>query len=741
MSKSRLIAFLFLAKFSIAAPADSIRGTVVDPSSRAIEGARVTCGGETRTTDAEGRFVFESESQCDARVSFPGFAPQTVSLAVSNENRVTLAVAGVAEQVVVSATRADVDAERAGIDASVITSHDMEQRRFPAILDYLRDLPGLSVVKTGRFGGLTDVYTRGASSTGTLVLLDGIPLTDPGGQIDFGGISAADIDHVEVVRGPESTLFGAEAAAGVIQIFTKHGDAESDRPHGSVTYERGSFQTDHWGANVNGGLAKKVDYSLGADQFHSVGEYQNDGYRNTTGTANIGYRISANTVVRAIFRERDSILGTPGQTAYGLFDLGANEEDRDTAVGLRLDDTRGQHFVQSISFGYHRERDRFNDGTDIIPYEAGALLRTAPGPQDAVYLVRLVSPQFPPPQTPAGETLSVQDATLYPFPGMSVADRMKFDYQGTLEHYHGALVFGYDYERQAGDISETTVTRRNNGFFAHEQQALTARLFVTGGARLEQSSVFGTKFTPRASASFLLFGQHGPMDSTSFQVSAGRGITEPSLLQNFARESFYVGNPGLRPEKTATYEAGIVQEWFGRRLRTEVEAFRNSFTDLITFDSSAYPGTWRNVAASWARGVEVSATARVTGQLSVTGSYTRLYTRITNSLTPDSPVDGIGQELLRQPRNAGAVSATYAARRWSVVAGGRFFGERHDSDFLFGITRNPGYQHLYVSGSYQLNSHVAPFVRVENLLDESYQEVLGYNNLTRNAMGGVRLSW
>ena len=719
-----------------------VRGTVIDPSQRPIEGARVECGNEIHSTDTEGRFAFRESRGCDARISFPGFIAQTVPIAAGGEHRIVLAIAGVTEELVVSATRADVDASQAGISASRIDSNDLDTRRFPVLLDFLRDLPGLAVVKTGRYGGETDLFTRGGDSTGTLVLLDGIPLTDPGGQIDLAPISSADIDHVEVIRGPESTLFGAEAASGVIQIFSRRGDPESTVPHGSLTYERGSFQTDHWSANLNGGLLGRMDYSLGVDQFHSAGEFQNDAYRNTTGTANVGFRLAPSTGLRAIFREHDSFLGTPGQTAYGLFTLGANEEDRDTALGLRLDDARGTRYIQTVSWSYHRQRDRFNDSLGGGPYNVAALLRVVTGPAQRVYLDRLVDPAFPPAEVPPGEQLVVENNyTLYPFPSVSLADRELFDYQGTVAHSGGALIFGYDYERQAGIVSGTNVTRNNNGFFVHEQRSLTRRIFLTGGARLEQSSVFGTKFTPRGSASFVLTGQHGKLDSTLFRASAGLGITEPTLLESFARETFYVGNPVLRPAKTVSYEAGIVQEWFHRRVRTEADAFRNSFTDLIAYDSSVYPGTWRNLQASWARGVEASVTARITSHLSVTGAYTRLFTKITSSTTPDSAATGIGEELLRRPGNAGAISATFSTRRLSLAAGGRFAGERQDSDFLFGITRNPAYQNVYFSGSFRAAPHLAPFLRIENALNENYQEVLGFNSLSRAVNGGVRVSW
>ncbi len=305
-------------------------------------------------------------------------------------------------------------------------------------------------------------------------------------------------------------------------------------------------------------------------------------------------------------------------------------------------------------------------------------------------------------------------------------------YQGTFTHRGGALVFGYEYERQAGIISQTNVDRSDNGFFVNDQYALTRRIVVTAGARLQQSSTFGTEFTPRAAITFRL-----PTD-TYFRVSASRGIKEPALIDNFARESFYVGNPNLKPETTDSFEAGLYREWFSRRVRTEISWFRNSFKDLIEFDFSQNPATWVNIDKSWARGVELSASVKLTRFAAVHAAYTKLYTRITNDNDPTR----IGLELVRRPRNSGSVSLELSPRRWTFNAGARFVGERQEDDFVFfAINRNSSYTFVFARGSWQATRHVAPFVRVENLLNEDYQEVLGYSALSRNATGGIRLTW
>jgi len=201
--------------------------------------------------------------------------------------------------------------------------------------------------------------------------------------------------------------------------------------------------------------------------------------------------------------------------------------------------------------------------------------------------------------------------------------------------------------------------------------------------------------------------------------------------------AYFHGNPALRPETTRSYEAAVVSDWFHKRVRTEVAAFRSSFQNLIAFVGDS----WQNIEASWARGVEASVEGRLPHSLLITGSYMRLYTRVTASTSPSDSTTGIGEELVHRPRNSGALSIAATPKRWSLMVGGRFEGERQDADFTFGVTRNPGFENIFASGSYHLTSHVTPFVRVDNLLNERYEEVLGYQAWSRSVLGGMRLAW
>ena len=735
----RTIFLLSLSLGLCAGENSNIHGTILDPSGRPVESARVACENQSVYSNAEGRFSIGGVAACKATVEKTGFDSQTVDLTAGSDAKITLEIAGRVETVVVSANRTETTAEQAAVAANVITEQQLAARQFPMIFDMLREIPGLQINAYGPIGALAEVFTRGADSTGTLVLLDGVPLNDPGGELHLENITSEGLDRVEIVRGPESALFGAEAAAGVIQLFTKHGDPENAVPHGSFSYERGSFQTDRWIANLNGGLPSRIDYSLSASQFHTVGEWPNTFNRNNTGTADLGYKISDSTQLRAIFRVYDAIAGVPGQIAYGIDDLVPNEHERDDTVSLRLDDSRGSNFRQQFTFGFHRLTDRYNDNEPFGAQPLAALVRNVAGPPAAVYFVTLVDPNNPPAVIPPG--LSLVQTTNF-FGGdndsLNLTERKIGGYQGTLSYRGGALVFGYDFQDQSGNLSGIEASRTNNGFFANVQQNFGRRIFLSGGARVEHSSAFGTIGSGRGGASFLLLGEHGPLSSTSLRLSAGRGVTEPSLLENYANIPPYeIGNPALRPETTTTFEAALASEWWGRRVKTEVAVFRNSFHDLIAYVEP----TWDNIEASWARGVETSAQARVANYLLVTGAYMWLDTRITASTTPESSDTGIGEPLVRRPRNSGSLSIAVTPKRWSLVVGGSFVGERQDADFTFGVTRNPGYENIYASASYDIARHFTPILKVDNLLNQRYEEVLGYQALSRGILGGVRIHW
>jgi vitamin B12 transporter len=227
------------------------------------------------------------------------------------------------------------------------------------------------------------------------------------------------------------------------------------------------------------------------------------------------------------------------------------------------------------------------------------------------------------------------------------------------------------------------------------------------------------------------------------KASAGTGISEPSFLESFAKDPTYVGNPNLKPETSQSVEAGIERHWLGSHLVTDATVFGSRFRDLIvfTFLPPPQPSTWINLNASRAQGLELNARSQI-AWLQVRGAYTFLDTRVTATQFPLSAGTGIGQELPRRPRHSGSVDGSAVFRKAFVNLNATFIGERQDSDSIgLGIVRNPGYEKISVGGNYALTPAVDIFVRVDNLLNKHYEEVLGYPALSRNALAGVKFHW
>ncbi|MCX6620196.1 MAG: TonB-dependent receptor, partial [Acidobacteria bacterium] len=636
---TKLFYFSLLSVSTLLAQSNGVEGTVTDPSGAPVPGARITCSGQTATAGLDGRFRLPGAASCEAQIGAPGFATATVPLRPAEPARIVLAIEGLSERVVVTATRREATLEEAGVAGDILTHSDIARRDYPMVVDLLREVPGITATRSGRMGGQTSLFMRGAARTGTLFLLDGMPVNDPGGEMNYGALDSVGLDRIEVIRGPQSALFGAEASSGVIQAFTRRGDPEQRVPHGTLSYERGNFGTDRWLANLRGGSGERIDYSLNAQQLHSAGAFPNDAFRDTSGSANVGFRLAPTTELRAVYRSHDAWLGVPGQVKYGLLNTDAFETTRDNSVSVQLDDVRGSHFAQQVLAGFHRSVDWYNDPVMQGPVNFAMLVRDVYTPSHRVYRVAMLNPANLP--TALGPDQRIIQRSEYIWnldePSLNQSQRTRAEYQGTVTHSGGALVFGYMYERHGADLGTLDATRNNHGLFFHEQYAIGNRIVLAGGARVEHSSAFGNIFTPRGAVSVRLAGEHGFASSTMFRVSAGRGVTQPSLLQTYARTDYYQGNPDLRPEKTTSYETGLVQEWFGRRLRTEAAVFHNSFRNLISFVSLPPPvwGSWSNVEASRARGLELSAKARITGYLSLNGSYTRLWTRVVASNRPN----------------------------------------------------------------------------------------------------------
>jgi len=741
--------FAFLLFLLVPPTVGTLRGTVIDPSGAAVTGARVEVSstGFSRIayTDGAGAFFIEDApaGTYSLHVTAAGFTAHTFSIDVPSDLlNLTLSVASRVEDVIVTTTIVETPLSMLGVSATVIQHEGIVRQQSPPIYELLRDIPGLAVANTSRRGGTTSVYTRGGGKNANLVLLDGVPANDPGGDYNFAHLMPTNVDRIEVVRGPQSATYGSNAAASVIQVFSRQGTSQDGIASGFGSVEGGNLATYRYRTGVSG-AAKAFDYSFGADRLETEGAYTNDDYRNLTISTNVGYHLNKTSQMRFTFRSIDTRVGVPNRVAYGLLDPDAFRDATNIIGGARYE-RNSERFSERIQLGFNRFRDYFQDNLAEGPFDIGAIVTGTTGARASagVRLVQFLSTSdlaLANYAIPPGARLVRRIVRLGAIPASTtITQRRTAEYQGIWRYSsHNSLGFGYDFEQERGITDVAPPLRNNHSVFFNHQHSIAERLFLTESVRIEDNSVFHTKVTPRFAASYAM------TRSTRLKASAGTGISEPSFLQNFANDPTFVGNRDLRPERSRSFEAGVEQQLFGSALIVDETAFDNRFRDLIVFTPlpAPQPGTWINLEGSRARGLESSARLRVKW-LRVGAQYTLLDTRVTSSASPTSASTGVGQELPRRPRHSGSLDVSAVFRRWFVNLNTIFVGERQDSDGVgFGIVRNPRYQKVDFGGSYALHRSIDLMARIENVLDRRYEEVLGYPSLPRNAMVGMNVRW
>jgi vitamin B12 transporter len=580
-------------------------------------------------------------------------------------------------EVIVTATRLSAIVTRTP-GARVIDRRTLDQRGATFAADILGDLPGLSVVRSGAFGGVAQVRMRGASPGKTLVLVDGVPVNDPAeinGAFDFSGFDLSDIERIEVLSGPQSSLWGSDAIGGVIAFTTRDLDGLA------AGLETGSFDT------VRGRLAAGVStgrYGFGAwvSQFRTDGisaadeaggNPEADGFASTTAGVRGRFAVSADVAIDGALRWTDSDADLDGfpAPAYALADTSDTQSSRQwSGFGrLRLKASGLEHHF-SLS------------ASDI-----------------------------------ARETVSA-------FPSAFEADRQALRWQadGTLRGMD--FVIGADREETRGRLSTgRTEQLGTTSAFATARIEPTERLKLTGAMRFDDTGDFGAKVTGRVS---------GALDAgAGFILSAagGTGFKAPSISQAVC--DFCVSSrpfPPLRPETAEGYEAAIGWASADRRIEARATVYRLGVEDQITyvFDPGTFESVYVNVARTVTDGVELEALALL-GQgfdLSLAGAWT------------DARDERTGARLLRVPEQAGSATLGWTGRRLSGALTVRGEGDQDDAGGI-----RPGFITANLNGAWVLTEAVTLTVRLENLADSRYQQVFGYGEPGRAGFVGIRLRY
>ena len=713
MSHSRtslLVFFCSLSAISAAQAAGTVTGSVVDPSGRPVPRAHVrvldASGRELSSTyaDEQGRFEAASAASCRVEASLEGFVPATVPCAPSGL-RLQLAVAPIAENVSVTATATEAPTSQLGASVSVFNEQDLETRRVPLVSDLLRTTPGAMIVRTGAPGGVTSLFVRGGESNYNKVLIDGIPVNEPGGTFNFSNVTTDNLERLEIVRGAQSALFGSDAMASVVQMITKRGDRLNPGAHATASFEGGTFHTYDATAAVSGSTAT-LDYSLGASQLSTDNQGPNDELHNTSLSLNAGANLGHGATLRAIGRAELQHSGAPGQTALYPADTDAFFERHDGLGGLTFDQTVSSSFHEHVVYSYgvsnQLSTNLTSQSANDFPYDSTTNLRRHYASYQADAHLRKA----------AGADHVVTFLTDWTGERIHLTDRMPFD-PADADSRHS----------------------RNNVGAAIQEQALWSRVFVTAAGRIEHNGNFGTAAVPRGSVVFVAHEANGSLGETRVHLSGGLGIKEPTALQSFSTNVFFKGNPDLAPERSKSFEFGIDQRFASERAKVEATWFDNRFQNQITLVNSLYV----NINRTRAKGAELGIDLAPLAGLHVNANYTYL----DSSVVANTSGTGIGSELLRRPKNSGSIGATALIHCVTLNVTGVVIGEYVDNDFAFPVahTNNPGYALWNARAAIDVGARLSILASVDNLADESYQEPLGYPGLGRAVRAGARVKF
>jgi len=690
--------------------ASEVRGAVRTLDGRPVSQAvvRLASAATSRevVTGPEGRFALDLPDG-SYLATVRGFEVDASPIVVAGRDLaldISLRPARIREEVVVAATRSRTAISSVGVAASVLDDENLKDRQTLRLTDALSELPGISAATTGGVGAQSSLFVRGGESRFARVLIDGVPVNEPGGFFNFGTLLTPDVERVEVVRGSFGTLYGSDALAGVVSLETASLDGGKRLRASAGGGDLGSSAFSATGSHRLGALSGAV--SLGRSKTDNEGP--NADFGSNLVAASFERRFQEEGSILGSFRLNSSEGGTPGPTAFGRPDLDARYE-RDLMIASLASHFRSGNLSHSARLGFKRDDQLSTDPLDSGPY------RPIYGSQRAAF----DSYDFPDPSGYRNET-----------------DRLFGTYEIRGQVRSHSLTAGGDLERETGrlgTVGETPLspTRVSYGAFLQDQIALTSRAFATLSLRAEHNGSTGTTLVPHASAAWAA--TRGPSLDLTLRASGGAGIKAPSFFESYGTSSYALGNPDLEPERARTYDAGFDLR-LGDGVKLSATWFHHQYLDQIAYRIVSYSpfiGTYENLGETRASGVEVSGEWRPSSHLRVVSHYTFQDSEVATSASTD-PQLAPGQQLRRRPRHQGSITAEATLARAMLAATIVGVGDRVDSDFLgIGLMENPGFMRLDLRGALRVGPHARILATVENATDAEYQEVLGYAALPR----------
>ncbi len=579
---------------------------------------------------------------------------------------------------VVVATRTPSDIRTLGSAVDSQTPAELARRQVSTLGEALSSVPGTPSAVNGAPGSNDSVFMRGANSDQVLFLVDGIRMNDANTDyaVFLGGARLGAQDQVEVARGPQSTLYGSGASGGVVLVQAQKGTGD---PSAGAAVAAGSFGTVEGSLDGQGARGPWA-WSLSASDSHTENERANNAFDSADLVLRVDRALGGNADAGATLRGFHGRFGDPGDV---YTDDRYAHETEDDWLGTAFLDLRptAELSVHAILGGQDRRYVSFDELPGV--YESTTVVQDRRGVLDL-------------------------QSTYSGFTGQRLTVGANAELQATRDNGYG------DIDRHQDLLAA----------FAEDEWSPVRSVFLTAGFRYDRFDTFGGSLTGRATAAWL-----SPSRVFKVRASYGTGFNAPSFLELYGAATGYRGNPDLRPEKSRGGDLGFDVYLPGGSGTLSVSAFRSDFTDLITYDFSAYPGTTANVGRARTSGLEAEAKLTVAKGLELRLTYTYLDAR---DLTDQT-------RLLRRPRNsAGADLWRAFGHGLSAGAGVGVVAGRADVDAqTYATVNDPDYAVVRIYGEWKATERLGIKVRLENLLDRRYQPVNGYPALGRAAYGEV----
>jgi vitamin B12 transporter len=603
------------------------------------------------------------------------------------------------DPVIVSATVLPTPLGQTSASVTVITREQIEEQQVRNVIDLLRQVPGLHVDQAGGRGSVSSVYTRGGDPNFTVVLIDGVKVNDPtnsrGGSFDFSTLNPEDLERIEIVRGPLSAVYGSDAMSGVINIITRKGAAKAMR---SVELAGGLHGYWRTLAEVQGMLGV-MDYAVSGSYVDNGEPVEGSDFENTTLSINMGVPPADNMELRWLVRyaksDTEAFPDDSGGPRFAVLRAVERRDIQELTMGLTLTHTPFPWWEYQVQFGlYNRDEDIDSPGV-------------APGPRNPFGI---------PPSLTKNAFWRYELTLRHLFP---VAKGVQFAIGTQAQFEDGTSTGSLDFGGFPVSTS-FTLSRDTWGPFFEVQLSVVPGLQLQGGVRVDLPEGFDTEVSPRLGASYTF-----AATDTTLRGSWGEGFKLPSF---FSLGHPIVGNPALQPETSQSFDAGVTQALWGKRLSIGVTYFHNEFTDLVDFDEMLNRLVNRSKVTT--EGVEASLNLAPWSTLSFLAHLTYL----------KSNIKGTDEELRNRPEWRGGFSIRWQALAMlEVLLKALFVSEVLDSSIPTGDVRLDAYARVDLTVHWTVNPTVAVFLTVDNLFDADYEEFVGFPAPGINPRFGVRV--